>query len=152
MFRKLYNKNINFRCTRLDIIEITETHLRRSENIELDGYTWFGNNQTHIYMKALKESGGVWVLIRNFVNLEEFLNTIMSDFLYVYQTDSALVLVCGDFNIRVGDDNGFIVSVDDLPPLHVIGHNKSTNFQTFIDFLISTCMCILNGRISVTNN
>ena len=42
------------------------------------------------------------------VNVEEFLNVVMSD-VYVYQTDSALVLVCGDFNIRVGDE-------DDLPP------------------------------------
>jgi len=39
----------------------------------------------------------------------------MSD-MYEYQTDSELVLVCGDFNSRIGDDDYFIVGVDDLPP------------------------------------
>ena len=51
----------------------------------------------------------------------------MSD-VYVYQTDSALVLMCGDFYIRVGDEDDLIVIVDDhpkerkLPDVYLLSH------------------------------
>ena len=42
----------------LDIICICETFLTNSYGINLDGYTWFGNNRRHISKRAVRGSGG----------------------------------------------------------------------------------------------
>lgn len=49
----------------LDITGLAETHLRRCENIEIDGYAWFGNSRTDVHKKAPKGSGGLGVFICN---------------------------------------------------------------------------------------
>ena len=63
-----------------------------------------------------------------------------------------MITVFGDFNARVGNAEDFIAGVDDIPERDVIDFNKNQYCDVFIDFLISTNMCILNGRNYKTNN
>ena len=43
----------------LDIIGMAETHLMNDKLLEIDGYSWFGNNRKYIHIKAKKGLGGV---------------------------------------------------------------------------------------------
>ena len=61
----------------LDIIGIAETHLMNEKLLEIDGYTWFGNNRKNIHIKAKKGSGGVGFLIRN--DLSRQFNIMIED-------------------------------------------------------------------------
>ena len=71
--------------------------------------------------------------------------------IYEFQNRS-LITVCGDFNARVGDQEDVILGVDVLPECDIIDFNKNQYCDIFTDFLISTNMCILNGRNSKFNN
>ena len=84
------------------------------------------------------------------VNAEDFFQTLMYN-IYEFQNNS-LITVFGDFNARVGNAEDFIAGVDDIPERDVIDFNKNQYCDVFIDFLISTNMCILNGRNYKTNN
>ena len=65
--------------------------------------------------------------------------------IYEFQNES-LITILGDFNARVGDEEDFIAGVDTLPQRDVVDYSKNQHGSLFIDFLISTNMCILNGR------
>ena len=56
----------------LDILGIAETHLTKANNIDLDGYTWFGKNRQLLHVNARNGSGGVGFLIKNEL-FEEFI-------------------------------------------------------------------------------
>ena len=60
MFRKELLNHLD-----LDIIGIAETHLLNTQVIEIDGYSWFGNNRSNIHIRAKKGSGGVGFLVKN---------------------------------------------------------------------------------------
>ena len=84
------------------------------------------------------------------VNAEEFFHTLMY---HVFEHQSnALITVFGDFNVRVGDQEDFIAGVDTIPMRDVVDYSKNQNCNLLIDFLISTNMCILNGRNFKCNN
>ena len=83
------------------------------------------------------------------INTEQFLNTLMG-YIYEFQENST-VTIFGDFNIRVGDEEDFIAGVDNLPNREIVDYTKSQFCSTFIDFLIRTYVCILNGRGSKNN-
>lgn len=84
------------------------------------------------------------------INAEDYFNTLMYN-IYEFQNDS-LITVCGDFNARIGDNDDFIAGVDTLPERDIIDFTKNQYCDIFTDFLISTNMCILNGRNSKKNN
>lgn len=47
-----------------DLFSLNETHITGQYTIELDGYTWFGQNRkTHI--RACRGSGGAGFLVKN---------------------------------------------------------------------------------------
>ena len=71
--------------------------------------------------------------------------------IYECQSDS-LITIFGDFNARVGDQEDFVAGVDTIPQRHIVDYNKNQYCDVFIDFLISTNICILNGRNFKTNN
>ncbi len=48
-----------------DIICINETHLTGVKKLELEGYTWEGNNRSKQHVKARKGYGGVGIFIKN---------------------------------------------------------------------------------------
>ena len=58
-----------------DIISLNETKLKKSENLEIDGYFWYGNNRSYTHVEAPTASGGVGFLVReslaNIYNFEE---------------------------------------------------------------------------------
>ena len=83
-------------------------------------------------------------------NAEEFFQTLMYN-IYEFQSES-FITIFGDFNARVGDLDDFIVGVDTIPKRDVVDFSKNQYCDVFIDFLISTNMCILNGRNFQTNN
>ena len=49
----------------LDIIGIAETHLKGSEVLKVEHYTWFGSNRQNIHVRARTGFGGVGFLIHN---------------------------------------------------------------------------------------
>ena len=63
-----------------------------------------------------------------------------------------MVYICGDFNSRCGDLDDFIRGIDEVCDLEVIDFCLNTFEKIFIDFLINTNMCILNGRGSGNND
>ena len=73
--------------------------------------------------------------------------------LYIYEFQSdAQITIFGDFNARIGDQEDFIAGVDTLPQRDVKDFSKNQYCDVFVDFLISTNMCILNGRNFKVNN
>ena len=44
------------------ILGVAETHLTSRNNLELDGFKWFGNNRKHIHKNARHGSGGIGFL------------------------------------------------------------------------------------------
>ena len=78
----------------LDIIGIAETHLYNNQNIELDGYVWFGQNRKK-HIKAKKGSGGIGFLIKR--------NLLSSYNVEVVDSDTEGILwLC--FNSKCNDD------------------------------------------------
>ena len=112
---------------------------------ETEGILWI-----ELQHKRTKERLHFWVCYlppnnsSRAINAEEFLQTLMGD-IYEFQNES-LITILGDFNARVGDEEDFITGVDTLPQRDVVDYSKNQHGSLFIDFLISTNMCILNGR------
>ena len=51
----------------LDIITISETHLKGEELLVMNDYTWFGHNRRSTHINAWRGSGGVGVLVKGSV-------------------------------------------------------------------------------------
>ena len=51
------------------MLGLAETHLIGQAGININGYTWIGNNRKHLHVRARAGSGGVGVLVRNDVLL-----------------------------------------------------------------------------------
>lgn len=83
------------------------------------------------------------------VNPQDFFDRLLCQ-IHTFQKDSSLMLL-GDFNSRIGDSDDFIAGVDNLPARNVVDFQKNTYCDMFLDFLISTNFCVLNGRNSDTN-
>lgn len=58
--RKAIIETLNY-----DVISLNETFLRNNQKIEINGYTWFGNNRQTLDPKAQRGSGGVGFLVKN---------------------------------------------------------------------------------------
>ncbi|CAG2252849.1 unnamed protein product [Mytilus edulis] len=84
------------------------------------------------------------------VDKDVFFDTLITQ-VYEHQ-NSGPFLICGDFNSRCGDENDYIVGVDDLCPRDVVDFKRNSYGNTFIDFLVSVNCCILNGRNFVNND
>ena len=50
----------------LDIIGLAETHLHNKQNLDLPGYTWYGQNREK-HVKAKKGSGGIGFFVKNYL-------------------------------------------------------------------------------------
>ena len=50
----------------MDIIGIAETHLHDKQNLDLPGYTWYGQNREK-HVKAKKGSGGIGFFVKNYL-------------------------------------------------------------------------------------
>lgn len=46
----------------IDIIELAETHITSSNEINFDGYSWFGNNETLLHANSKCGSGRIFLM------------------------------------------------------------------------------------------
>ena len=60
--------------------------------------------------------------------------------------DNDAVFVCGDFNSRIGEVSDIISDIDRISHRAVIDKNINQHGHAFVDFLIDSEMCVLNGR------
>ena len=58
--KELIIKHLN-----LDIFALCETFLTGTNEVNIEGYKWFGNNRSMLHKKATRGSGGVGVLIKD---------------------------------------------------------------------------------------
>ncbi|CAG2228238.1 unnamed protein product [Mytilus edulis] len=122
----------------LDIVGVCETHLKYDDVLHVNSYNWIGQNRKHLHKKAKTGSGGVGLFVKK--SYYEMFDIGVLDTSFE------------DFNSRCGDENDYIVGVDDLCPRDVVDFKCNSYSNTFIDFLISVNCCILNGRNFVNND
>ena len=67
--------------------------------------------------------------------------------IYEYNASDCKIL-CGDLNARIGDMKDFVVGVDNITDRTYSDSVKRGHYKDFIDFLIESKMCIINGRIN----
>ena len=101
--------------------------------------------QMLIYSGYLRSENSKWGR-----NPELFLVTLLSK-IYFYNTVD-MVILCGDLNARIGSLMDCIVEIDNIPNRVVIDQVKNKHGESFIDFLVEACMCILNGRLNRLND
>ena len=85
-----------------DVVCVVESWLKREDEAVVEGYKWFWNDRKHLHKNAVRESGGVGILVENEVLkpcMVGILNTSVEDVLLVQfswgSEEQALVLaVC----------------------------------------------------------
>lgn len=128
-----------------DIISINETHLTGSDEISLEGYVWYGHNRQTIHRKAPKGSGGVGILVKNW----------MFDEFEIKVIDKSVEGILGlQFTCKYSDYT-FVVFTSYLPPENSVWGRDASGFFAHIlaqVYLCSTCDDLyicgdLNSRI-----
>lgn len=85
-----------------------------------------------------------------YFDVNYFYDSLLTD-VYTYQNDG-MIFISGDFNSRCGELQDFIVGVDDIPERDIIDFTANAYGELFIEFLINSNMCMLNGRNCVQND
>ena len=81
-------------------------------------------------------------------------NSFFNDLLcqtYEYQNEG-IICISGDFNARIGHNTDFIEGVDNIPLRAVKDTTVNHYGDIFVDFLVDSNFCILNGRIGHQDN
>ena len=78
-------------------------------------------------------------------NVDSFFSDLMKK-VYECQNDGQLI-ICGDFNARIGCESDYIEGVDDVKLRGVIDETLNSYGDHLLDFLINCSLCILNGRL-----
>jgi hypothetical protein len=107
-----------------DITSICESHLKDQNIIALDGYLWLGHNRTHLHRNAPKGSGGVGLLIKNWICEEYDVNVIDKSY------DGILVV---QFINKVTEYN-FVIFSCYLPPEN---SNWGRDAQSFFSHILT---------------
>jgi len=84
------------------------------------------------------------------VDVHAFFDNLLTG-VYNYQNLGQLY-ICGDFNSRCGEDDDYIVGVDDIIQREVLDFAVNKYGQIFMEFLTNCNMCMLNGRNSARND
>ncbi len=63
-----------------------------------------------------------------------------------------VIYLAGDVNSRIGSKKDYIQNIHNIPLQKVIDYTSNKHAQQFIDFLLESKMCILNGRICPEND
>ena len=175
-----------------DIICVSETHLVKTDVIEMSGFRYFGLNRKTLNVKQIKGSGGVGILIKNKLANDYTINVVMeyndnvlclkldnklgNDSIllmcvylppegsrYAIQNEDALnkmtmevyrhsdvdtVVICGDFNARVGKKSDLLIVDGDVKPRHVLDLTENVQGNLLLNFVNDIKGCILNGRVT----
>ena len=97
-----------------------------------------------IYACYLPPEGSPWA------NPTEFYGHLVSELSRGSECDN--ILLCGDFNARVGDMQDVINGLDDISDRKVIDKIRNSYGQDLIAFLNDSKMCITNGRFQPVND
>ena len=62
------------------------------------------------------------------------------------------IVLCGDFNARIGALKDYITEVDNLPVRNVIDESVNQHGHSLVDFLHESKFCVMNGRVSNEND
>lgn len=68
----------------------------------------------------------------------------------IYDIDA--IVICGDFNSRIGNAQDINNTVDNIPCRLVKDQTQNQHGNSFIEFLNDTRICILNGRYGDDSN
>lgn len=181
-----------------DIVSINETHLIDQSDINLShyDYKWIAFNRSHIHINAPKGSGGVGLLVKNWLYRTYNVDIIDKSFegilgvqfhdkendftLVVYSVylppensprgrdastffshlltqlyshhDADAVIICGDFNARIGNTNDANDCIDNIPNRGSMDNIQNQHGKSFLEFLNDSRCCVLNGRTGEHSN
>ena len=79
------------------------------------------------------------------VDAEQFYAELIKQ-VYQYQ-NYGKIIICGDFNSRIGEESDYIEGVDNIPIRQVIDTTSNKYGNHLLDFLVDCNMCIVNGRV-----
>ena len=125
-------------CTKhlnLDILCVAETHLTGNNVIDIDVFSWFGQNRENIHIRAKKGSGGVGILVR-----KELLN----DFKVEITNSDVEGILWIKFTSKVDKEDSFYVCSIYLPPEF---SSRAVNVNEFYDSLLSQIYTLPGGRM-----
>ena len=83
-------------------------------------------------------------------NADAFFAHLMSQIYLDDQSD--VLLLCGDFNSRLGNENDVIAEIDGLPKRNAIDASKNSHGISLLEFLRDMKLCTLNGRLNCAND
>ena len=105
-----------------DIICISETHLPVDNVIHISGYRWFGFNRSDSHENAPKPSGGVGILVQNW----------LTDHFEIKVIDKTYDGILGIKFKNHNSDFEFIVYACYLPPEHSNRGRDALGFYTYL--------------------
>ena len=76
----------------------------------------------------------------------QFFANLLSIVYLASNTD--LFVLCGDFNARIGTKIDFIKGIDNISPRKSIDQTVNGHGNVFIEFLLESKLCVLNGRVT----
>ncbi len=95
----------------------------------------------HVFLCYLPPDNSVWGR-----DADAFFGHLIAE-LYL-RSYSDCVLVCGDFNSRIGKELDYIDGVDNIGVRSVIDETQNNHGASFLEFLRDCKLCILNGRVT----
>ena len=82
---------------------------------------------------------------------QEFYDALLAD-MYLMMGDNSPILLCGDFNARIGDKTDFIPTLEDIKHRKPLDTCSNSHGDCLVEFLKDSCCCVLNGRFDPAND
>ena len=60
-----------------------------------------------------------------------------------------LMILCGDFNSRIGKEKDFVNDIDIMSERKFIDTSINSHGKLFLEFLKDSKLCLVNGRVNV---
>jgi hypothetical protein len=86
-----------------------------------------------------------------YINAADYFDTVLGQ-IYRYQNECQVMLLCGDFNSRIGMMLDHIEDIDNVPERNVVDTKTNNYGEMFCEFMLSASVCVLNGRNFVHND
>ncbi len=83
-------------------------------------------------------------------NATSFIAHLLSIIYKIAEYDTVYIL--GDVNSRIGDKIDFVSSINHIKNRHVTDTTTNSHGEVFLDFLLESKICVINGRICPENN
>ena len=94
----------------------------------------------HVYSCYLPPENSTWGR-----DSTSFYSHLLSEiYMYCDRVDS--IILCGDFNSRIGSSHDYVLEVDDIPPRKSLDTVTNQHGRSLLEFLQEAKFCTLNGR------